>query len=890
MLTADALRSYLPACGYEPSLLRQGYRFAAADLERRVAWAAFSQNPPDARSACLAAADVPSPDAQHAADLRDLGTPTLFACYGNELYWFQHDVSGTRLLERIAAAHIAGFFEEHKEDFAPQRIYRAKSSAKFIASRQLDFVDVGLMPLLERASGERLGRMVESLVAAVQSALPGAKPSKAFARWLFQSVFWLLAARLLRDKSVPSFKTVDVADPADVFDRVARHYNAKAPPITSPAERRAIAAAANVAAGFPSLGNITTESLAYVYENTLVSAEARNALGTHSTPPWLVDYVIWQLAPWIEELAPENRHVLEPACGHSAFLVAAVRLLRELSPETLDEKKRLRYLREHVHGIEVDEFAREIGRLSLTLSDVPNPNGWDLTGADMFAGPDLAKQVKRAGIVLSNPPFEDFSEQERRHYKRQPGLGIVHNNKAAELFTRVTANLPVNGVFGMVVPQAVLTSRDAREFRERLVRDFELREICLFPDKVFENSSVESAVVLGRRRSPSLRHSVYYRRVREWDMESFEQRLEASSESQVPQSSFLLRSDTGLRLPDLQEIWEALSACPRLADAVVVEKGFEFKNRDLLGGRQVTADRRRSGWKKAFLRADSDYPIWGTPEVKWVDYSLSTLRRPGAEPGQPQVVVNYAPTSRKPWRLKAVLDPHGHVVSSRFLSLKPKATSKLPLITLWAILNSPLANAYGFAVSGKRQTLPKEWKQFPMPKFDEDSTAQTSEAAEAYRAAAKSHAEGFFNGPTEVDVRNLLLQMDAAVLRAYGLKPALEQQLLALFEDVERVGVSCPFTSYPRVPTSVHLPFHLRIQLPRFHELSSLRLAGKITSQQAAELRKIEDGFDQYEKQASNGSAFRRWLQQLDDRQDRIRSKLNAIEASLAKRTGGSGS
>ena len=33
-----------------------------------------------------------------------------------------------------------------------------------------------------------------------------------------------------------------------------------------------------------------------------------------------------------------------------------------------------------------DPFALEIARLSLTLADVPNPNGWALTEADMFSG------------------------------------------------------------------------------------------------------------------------------------------------------------------------------------------------------------------------------------------------------------------------------------------------------------------------------------------------------------------------------------------------------------------------------------------------------------------------------------------------------------------------
>lgn len=318
-LTADSLKSYMPRCGFDASLLEAGYAFSSSDAERTVTWAAFSQRPLDARSACFAGVDLPMPDVSHAAAYRDLGAPMLFACHANHLHWFQYDSAGTRFLDRISAAHVPNFFEAHQQEFSPQRIYRAKTSAKFVASYQLDFVDAGLLPLLEQSSGERLGRMVESLVSTVHESMPKAKQSKASARWVFQSVFWLLAARLLRDKAVPSFKNLDIADPADVFDRVGRHYNADAPPMRTAVERNAMRAAAQVAKAFPSLTNITTESLAYVYENTLVSQEVRDALGTHRTPSWLVDYIVWQLAPWIDEIPSDDRHIVERHAGTARF-------------------------------------------------------------------------------------------------------------------------------------------------------------------------------------------------------------------------------------------------------------------------------------------------------------------------------------------------------------------------------------------------------------------------------------------------------------------------------------------------------------------------------------------------------------------------------------------
>jgi hypothetical protein len=45
-----------------------------------------------------------------------------------------------------------------------------------------------------------------------------------WSRWLFQSTFWLLAAKILRDKHVPAFRALDLRDIDEVFSRVATHY------------------------------------------------------------------------------------------------------------------------------------------------------------------------------------------------------------------------------------------------------------------------------------------------------------------------------------------------------------------------------------------------------------------------------------------------------------------------------------------------------------------------------------------------------------------------------------------------------------------------------------------------------------------------------------------
>jgi hypothetical protein len=572
-----------------------------------------------------------------------------------------------------------------------------------------------------------------------------------------------------------------------------------------------------------------------------------------------------------------NKYECPPSCS---------RLLRELYEGRTDDKTRLRYLREHIHGIETDDFAREIGRLSLTLADVPHPNGWNLAAADMFVGNDFARHVKKAGVVLSNPPFEDFTASELKHYKKQPGLGIGHANKAVEVFSRIIDNLPEGGVFGLIVPQLVLNGAGARQLRDRLLRKYELREICLLPDRVFENSSVETAVLLGRKREPSIRTSVYYRRVREWDMPAFVERLEASSEVKMPQSSFLLSTDVSLRLLDLQEVWGHLSNLPRLGNQVFIQQGFQFKGVDDLNGRGVVVNKKKPGWQKAYLRADDDYLIYETPTTYWIDYRPENLRRANPTPGHPQVIVNYAPASRKPWRLKAAIDAAGVAVASRFIVFRPHV-GELTLDVLWAILTSPIANAFAFAISGKRQTLPKEWRQFPMPNLSAADAGAITDAAKRYRETAKSKENAFFNGVDDSTVRDALLAMDAEVLRVYGLSPKLERQLLALFDGVERVGAGCRFTEYPLGGDAPHLPLHLRIKIRRYHVLAAAKTTGRLFKTDADELRGIEKAFDAYEGRTDADQPFRDWLRSFDRQQSSTRAKVDAIEARLAKSPAG---
>lgn len=836
-LTTDTIRPYLNRCGYTGSRLVRDYRFDGVTLPL----AGFYGQPWDARSACLAVVETSEDGKAAAATCVGLGAPTALVCRGNVLEWWRLSADGPSESRSIRAAEVEGFFREHKDDLDPEAIYAAKMRRLTRTAQQMWFVDVGLLPATERKAGETLHRWVEQAIQDLASRLGGQlRSTKNFAD-LYKTVFWLLAAKLLHEKGVDNFKRITLTNVDDVFRRVGRHYaNVENLPPGGRAWRPAIDEAAGTVAGWGHLGNLSAESLAYLYETALIDAkpkgktarrakgghDIRKKLGIHSTPPVLVDHMLAQLWPLVERHEPAARRVFEPACGHAGFLVAAMRWLRDFSGID-DDVVRHRYLRDRLHGVEVDPFAQELAELQLTLADVPHGNSWRIDDSDMFFPGVLRKAASACTLLLANPPYESFTPVQRRKYK-QLGEPVTAITKAVEMLKRTLPNLPVGGVFGVVMPQGFLHDKESQAVREFLLRECELSEIAVFADNLFEHGDHEVAVLMGQRQpGTSEAHTLMYRRVRERGMSAFKERLAFSSERKVQQGRFLSSADASLFLPDLPEVWDYLVGSPPLKRVVDVQKGFEFVARKTPHGQQLVSKTKKPGLVRAILKAADDYEIWRLPRISWIKLDKKYIRRMGAAMtlGVPQVTLNYAPVAREPWRLKAVTDEDGVAVSSRFLAFRPKPDGP-SLRVLWAVLNSPMANAYAYCFAGKRETLVKEWRAFPLPTVTSEQGQAIEGAAERYLTAVKAAERAFMVPRDEQAIRRALLALDAEVLRLYDLPPRLEQQILHRFQGVERKGVGCNFTGYYPPGFSSYLPLHFLIS-DRFQRAAADRTADR---------------------------------------------------------------
>jgi len=789
----------LAKCGYKGDLIQEDYAYSdSSGYERIVPIAGFAYPSHDARDACIAAIDgdlLEEPTFESMAnECRDIGAPVLFFCCRKELQWWTLKSSGVVREDTIPAAKVSSFFTEHQEDFSPESIYRAKNLSRVHSEYQLKFVDRGLMPILEHEMGNRLADLIKNMLRALDDKLGSPKEIK-LKRWMFQCAFWLLGAKILQDKKVKGFIKLDLEDVPAVLEKVNQHYGAKEPLVFKTNQKCALEAASSVVKQFSSLNNLTIESLAHVYETTLIDKETRKAWGIHATPSYLVDYIVWQLFDWIRDIPQENRHVLEPTCGHAPFLTSALRLLREIYEG--DRADLHKYLKSHLLSIEQDLFAREIARLSLTLADVPNPNGWDLKECDVYKDDILSKLASKSTILLCNPPFENFSKE-----KKKKDSNLKTGNKAAEVLARTLPYMPEGSVFGVILPQGFLHRKNLAKLRKDILDNFELRTICNLPDNVFAKAGHLSTVLLGRKVKSNKKIS--YLTIPKIGLKAFADNYQAKEEL-ISKADLYEAEGYSFRQLEFKDIWEYCSHLPTLVDIADIGRGIEHKS-----GLDIELRRsfsKKPGFQKGFYDYDENPHINMPPNLVWLNTLPEYVQtyRSGAS-NKPKILVNRIRGGRSPWRLRAWLDAKGYPFGKAFISVTPKAD--ISLFAIWALLNSPFVNTYLSDHCMERDNKEGALKKIPVPEIA--ALSKIEKIAKNYFELSKQ--QGHFMSSDEqellVEKEKLLFAIDAEVMHLYDLPPRLEKQLLDFFYEYPRKGVDFKFDRYFPEGFESWIPLH----------------------------------------------------------------------------------
>ena len=229
------------------------------------------------------------------------------------------------------------------------------------------------------------------------------------------SRFRLLAVKVLRDRGHSAAQQWDTANVTGLLRKIEAYYRLPAVLVDAGVHAPDLLSSAwDCLSSGISFANISSEDLALVYENALVTPETRKHFGTHTTPRQLAEYAVARLE--LFRFEPAELYVYEPFAGAAPFLVSALRHIREALPSGWDDRERHQFLVEHIAGDEFDRFACEVAMLSLILADYPNHNGWRIGEHDLFEGSVLDSRLENRNIIVCNPPFQDFNPKEKKRY------------------------------------------------------------------------------------------------------------------------------------------------------------------------------------------------------------------------------------------------------------------------------------------------------------------------------------------------------------------------------------------------------------------------------------------------------------------------------------------
>lgn len=775
-----AIEAELIRIGYRSETVVRDYEFAdvfsARGELRSVSLAAFTQTPESERSAAFSVI-VPEGDVEtEVAAHRALGAPLIFSIDATEVgVWRVSGDDRPELLERVGLDALPELFKRNAERWSPDSV------------RQLDFVDLGLLPAIEREIHSKLDRLLKEVIGLL---IPRGNVRREEAA--FRTTFRLLAAKVLQDRRHPLAEDWDKSDVTSVLAVIEEFYSL--PQMPSGRDHlpiRDLKNAWSVLTNAISFRNISSDNLAFVYENTLVTTDTRKRFGTHSTPRQVAEYILGRID--LSRFDLDSLKIQEPFAGAGIFLVSAHRHLRDLLPVDWSAERRHKFMTARIGGAEIEAFACEVATLSLILADYPIANDWKIDTVDLFQGSNLAERVADATVVLCNPPFEKFTLEQRQAY---PEMAARTVSRPMAVLHTVLDQQPA--AVGFVLPHGILRQKQYAELRARIVELYSEIELVSLPDRIFAKAGYEPALLIATEpRSPSqIQTTLVSTVVNDADLKEF---LEVGRTS-VSRQRVKVVSGGRLWIEAIEDVFEYLDRNPRLGSVADVYRGLEWRKQS-----DGVSQEPRPGFQPGIYRPAislTPFMIHGSGYLNF-DPEAARRSKPLERPwDRSKVLTNRQRKSRGPWKIMAAFDETGLAVSQQGLGVWPKG-SEVSGVAIEAILNGPLANAFFTERASGHAFTNKLLAELPIPK--ELDTKRIGALVSRYRKALGKL------GPLEnVDdevLNRLLIAIDAEVLRSYDLPPRLERRLLEYFRGHKR-PVPHEFVEWIPKAFTAFIPLH----------------------------------------------------------------------------------
>ena len=782
-------REGLRAIGYQDDLLPEEYKFAdilGQNEPRKIEIAGFAQEPLSYLSSCIGIAVPSQPDPESIMAYRSLGAPQILALHPDDkkiLRWKILAASKPELIEAIDPAHLRNAILTNKDDWNPEKVLRAKSMRFTGQASQLDFFDIGLIPMIEEVVYKKLDDLILDVLTISRSVYQEYHDTDPNYDALVRLVFRLIAAKLLGDRQ-HSDKWLN-SNAQAVIREVENFYFQNTPPQAVLEDIHVQNAAWHRIRSAFSFQNLSVEALAYIYENTLVDPDTREKLGIHATAYLIAEYIIQQLP--IDDLPLEECRFFEPFAGHAPFLIAALRKLRTMLPAGTSTEKRHDYFVRLLAGMEYEALACEVAGYSLILADYPNPNGWRIEKANVFTSPKLDNYLTQANIVLCNPPYEYFPKNERLSY---PSLRSV--NKAVEALSRVLEKAP--RMLGFVLPRTFVDGQMYVEVRKRISNLYNNISFVALPANAFNYSDAETVLLIAHRErtaQPTWKFALV-------DRKDYKQFLFTGQTTWQVQASTgfiedqLNRNNPILWYTPIHHLWDALASLPRLESVAEIHRGIEYKSFRKNKAELVT-DVPREGFAKGLRLTTKGFEPYVPTYFAYFNMNREKMlyeayKHPWEKP---KVIANAGRIQSDRWVIASVVDDKGLVCYQNFHGIWP--TANYPVEVIAALINSPIASAFlsthRSAWHNRKETI----SQIPIPEFRHSQIRRIVSLVREYMLLREQwepwqeHSKD-----SESRCRGIIKQIDAELLTAYNLPRELEFRLLEYFHGYERPG---PFSS-----------------------------------------------------------------------------------------------
>ncbi len=836
------VKNSLSLIGYGPTLLRESYKYYDAsayrnDVVRTIPLAAFAQDPPDYRNVCIGVvASNGLSGLSVVAEHQGLCAPLIFEVGARQVtLWKMLASKAPQAIKSIPIAQIENEFDINRFDWSPRRIFEAKTAAE-----QLDFVDVGLMPIRREQIHGKLDGLLQRALRDIAQAHEEIAKSKIADEELFRFVFRFIAAKVLRDRGEPGEWHAD--DAVRVLKAIEKHYGAgtKDLPATKIRTREIIETAWNIILNAFHFEHLSVDDLAFIYENTLITPEKRKTYGIHSTPPHIAEYIAQKLPFHLIE--PNARRVLEPCSGHGIFLVAAMRRLRDLLAPDVDSKTRHAYFKERLIGLEADSFAREVSRLCLMLADYPNPNGWHISRDDVFATRKLESELSRTDILLCNPPFGKFVEEEKLRYSNRN----TTQTKPVEILNRILSHPPSQ--LGLVLPERFISGAAYRPANRRLGESYENIEIVRLPDRVFTHAEHETVLVMAWH--PRTRGASVTVTCRSLDSDEYPAFHDSGklppSTTRVKTIPASKKEALSLWVPVNIDIWESLASLPTLSSVADIRRGIQWLPD--IDRSKVISQTPCEEWQPGYVTSRDCLSQYFITDPVYINPDPSNMvGNPMEYPwSDPKVLLNAGISGRGRWRLSAITDVAGVLATQAFHIAFPTSNQVAPEI-ITAILNGPIANAWVSARGEKRHNYGNVCGAIPFPEINEvDQELISAKVAKLEDVMA--------------DVRNLLRhenliadliqQIDEIIIQAYNLPTKLRRYLLGIFDLPKRpllVGPKLLRNTDGKTISAIEAEREYTRNVRRYQELGDLLFTKQIDDKEVKEMARLERLLNTYE-------------------------------------------